>query len=228
MTSMVLSAIDFLTSPLMIVIYILVGLGIIAIVVLVILKNPSVRTRLEFFNERYRYTYYKKIREIADKYDYYLVNNVSIDGGDRIICKIDHILFGNKFIYVIKDRYYRGSISGEKNNLKWYFHPNENEVLEMDSPLLQNAKRIDHLAAVTHIDRSFFISIVIINDNCEVKSNDDLNSDNSFIVSLSQLSNLIKFIESKNVANLNPAQLEKAVNDIAQLYGQGRKKKNEN
>lgn len=222
-----LTYIDLL-APLMIVIYVLIGVLILGIGIFLLLRHPAIKTRLEFGKERYRYIYYKKVREIADKYDYYLVNNVGIDSRDEVICKIDHILFANKFIYVIKDRYYRGAISGEKDNVKWYFHPNDTEVLEMDSPLIQNSRRVDHLSAVTQIDRSYFISIVIINDNCEVKSNNDLNSDDSYIVSLSQLPRLIKFIESRKVAKLDPAQLEKAVNDIARLYGQGRQIENEN
>ena len=213
-----------LLSPLMIVIYVVVAVIVIGILVFVILRLPKIREKREFSKEKYRLIYYKKIREIADKYDYYLVNNVSIDSGEETVCKIDHILLADKFIYVIKDRYYRGSISGEKHNLKWYFHPNETEVLEMDSPLVQNAKRVDHLAAVTQIERSFFISVVIINDNCEVRSNADLNTENSYIVSLSQLPRLIKFIESKKVAKLNPAQLEQVANDIARHYGQGKRK----
>lgn len=217
---------DFL-SPLMIVIYVIVGLLIVGTIIFFILRSPKIKTKIEFSNERYRYIYYKKVKEIANKYDFYLVNNVEIDTRDEVVCKIDHILFANKYIYVIKDRYYRGTISGEKANKKWYFHPNDNEVFEMDSPLLQNQRRVDHLAAVTAIDRSFFISIVIINDNCVVKSNDDLNSENSFIVSLSQLPRLIKFIESRKVMNLNQSQLEKVASDIAHLYGQS-KYKNEN
>ena len=90
--------------------------------------------------------------------------------------------------------------------------------------MMLNQKRVEQLSAITQIDSSFFISVVIINDNCEVKNPKDLNSDSSFIISISQLPKLIKLIESRDVKKMDEKQLQYAVEDISRLYGKGRKK----
>ena len=45
--------------------------------------------------------YYKEIRKIAEINDYYLINNLVIKNNNQLICRIDHVLFGDKYIYVI-------------------------------------------------------------------------------------------------------------------------------
>ena len=51
---------------------------------------------------------YKAIYKIAFDEDYYLINNFSYRVDSSKIAKIDHVLFGNKYIYLIIDVYYEG------------------------------------------------------------------------------------------------------------------------
>ncbi len=205
----------------MIAIYCLIGV-ILFLLILFLIFYPSVKAKHDFKN--FQNKYYKKIRKIADIKDYYLINNLTLKNNNQVLCRIDHILFGEKYIYVIKDRYYRGAISGEKNDNTWFFYSLKGTVEEMTSPMMLNQKRVEQLSAITQIDSSFFISVVIINDNCEVKNPKDLNSDSSFIISISQLPKLIKLIESRDVKKMDEKQLQYAVEDISRLYGKGRKK----
>ena len=128
--------------------------------------------------------YYKAIRKIADINDYYLINNLVIKNNNQLVCRIDHVLFGDKYIYVIN-----------------------------------NEKRVEKLSLVTQIDPSFFISVVIINDNCVIKNANELNKDNSFIVSRKNLKKIIKMVERRDVKRMDQKQLEYAVQDISRLYG---------
>lgn len=168
--------------------------------------------------KNYKKRYYKKIRKIADIKDYYLINNLTIKNNSQILCTIDHILFGEKYIYVIKDRYYKGALSGVKEDNYWIFFSNEGKRKEITNPIKNNENRCNILSKSTQIDRSFFISIVIINNDCVLKNGNSLNADDSFIVSKSKLEKLIKNIESRDIKKMDQKQLGYAVQDINYLF----------
>ena len=87
-----------------------------------------------------------------------------------------------------------------------------------------NEKRLEKLSLITQIDPSFFISIVLINDNCAIKNASELNKEDSFIVARKNLKKIIKAIEKRNVKNMDQKQLEFAVQDISRLYGRNSNK----
>ena len=194
----------------------------ILLLLLFLIIFPFAKRHYNFKN--FQKIYYKEIRKIAEINDYYLINNLVIKNNNQLICRIDHILFGDKYIYVIKDRYYRGAISGKKEDSTWFFYSNQKKQFEMDNPMAMNEKRLEKLSLVTNIDKSFFISILVINDNCVVKNANELNKNNSFIVSKKNLRKLIKNIEKRNVKNMDQKQLEFAVQDISRLYGKNKQK----
>lgn len=188
-----------------------------AAIIIFLCVFPFIKKKHEV--KHFKNAYYKKIRKIAEIKDYYLINNLILRNGDEVICRIDHVLFGEKYIYVIKDRYYRGGISGHGDDKVWIFFNKKGEKVEIDNPMMINMKRLNKLSTMTQIDESFFISIVIINDDCVVKDIDKFNTDNSFIVSKKRLPQLIKAIESRDVKKMNESQLSYAVQDISKLYG---------
>ena len=178
----------------------------ILLLLLFLIIFPFAKRHYNFKN--FQKIYYKEIRKIAEINDYYLINNLVIKNNNQLICRIDHVLFGDKYIYVIKDRYYRGAISGKKEDSTWFFYSNQKKQFEMDNPMAMNEKRLEKLSLVTNIDKSFFISILVINDNCVVKNANEL----------------IKNIEKRNVKNMDQKQLEFAVQDISRLYGKNKQK----
>ena len=194
----------------------------ILLLLLFLIIFPFAKRHYNFKN--FQKIYYKEIRKIAEINDYYLINNLVIKNNNQLICRIDHVLFGDKYIYVIKDRYYRGATSGKKEDSTWFFYSNQKKQFEMDNPMAMNEKRLEKLSLVTNIDKSFFISILVINDNCVVKNANELNKNNSFIVSKKNLRKLIKNIEKRNVKNMDQKQLEFAVQDISRLYGKNKQK----
>ena len=184
----------------------------ILLLLLFLIIFPFAKRHYNFKN--FQKIYYKEIRKIAEINDYYLINNLVIKNNNQLICRI----------YVIKDRYYRGAISGKKEDSTWFFYSNQKKQFEMDNPMAMNEKRLEKLSLVTNIDKSFFISILVINDNCVVKNANELNKNNSFIVSKKNLRKLIKNIEKRNVKNMDQKQLEFAVQDISRLYGKNKQK----
>lgn len=197
-----------------------------AILLVFFIIYPIIRKKHIFNN--FKIIYYKKIRKVADIRDYYLINNLTLKQNGKMVCKIDHVLFGDKYIYVIKDRYYRGGIKGEKEDSTWFFYDKKGKKSEMDNPMKNNELRIEKLSLLTQIDKSFFISVVIINDDCVIKKMKDLNNESSFIISSSKFQKLVKAIEQRDVQKIDENQLKFAVEDISKLYGQGSEDEGEN
>ncbi|HKL72586.1 MAG TPA: NERD domain-containing protein [Candidatus Onthovivens sp.] len=205
---------------------ILIGFGI-AFSVIIVLIILVFGIAYPFFKKKYMYRnfkniYYKKVKAICDINDYYLINKLVVTNKKTIICRIDHVIFSNKYIYVIKDRYYNGAISGDKEDAAWIFYNSKGEKQEIPNPMNVNTMRIDKLAKITNIDLSFFISIVLINNDAVIKNPKDLNSKSSFITSTKRLKRLISSIEKRDIKNIDPVKLEYAVHDIYKLYGKGR------
>lgn len=199
-------------------IIIAVTFGILTLFVIIFLiVYPFAKRRYQFKN--FKKIYYKKIRAIAEINDYYLINNLILRNNEQVICQIDHCLFGEKFIYVIKDRYYRGAIKGDKEDNIWIFYDKKGKTFEMENPMKVNELRVEKLSLMTQIDSSFFISIVVINDDAIVKNMENMSSNDSYIVSRKKLPKLIKSIESRDVKKIDEKQLNFAVQDISRLYG---------
>ena len=186
-------------------------------VIIFLIVYPFAKRRYQFKN--FKKIYYKKIRAIAEINDYYLINNLILRNNEQVICQIDHCLFGEKFIYVIKDRYYRGAIKGDKEDNIWIFYDKKGKTFEMENPMKVNELRVEKLSLMTQIDSSFFISIVVINDDAIVKNMENMSSNDSYIVSRKKLPKLIKSIESRDVKKIDEKQLNFAVQDISRLYG---------
>lgn len=163
--------------------------------------------------------YGKKIYKLAYKDDYYLLNNVKLKANDDTYLYIDHILFGNKYFYIIKDYYFNGGLSIKDIDPSWVFYygnfkkPKQKYI---DNLMNENKKRIDRFCQLTGLESSLFISIVLINDDCTIVDYVN-NNDNNFVSSSKQLKQLIKNIENRNVAPLNPVNLNYAVRDINKL-----------
>lgn len=188
---------------------------ILAILLLTLILFPFIKRKYELHN--FQKIYYKKINRIALDNDYLLINNLVLRDHNGVICRIDHILFAEKYIYVIKDRYYRGGISGKYEDNIWFFYGKKGIKEEFENPMKINEKRIEKLANITHFDREYFVSIVMINNNTIVKNLKGMNTKTSFIIPASKLKKLVKSIESKQVAPIDQKGLEKAVLEIAEL-----------
>ncbi len=182
---------------------------------------PLIRKKYMYRN--FKFAYYKKIYKITEYNDFLLVNNVNLrNNEDLIISRIDHIMVGKKYIYIIKDKFYRGAINGNREDNTWLFFDAKNNKKEISNPMKKNEERVKNLCALTRIDQKLCISIVLINDDCVIKDPKALYSNNSFIISNKGLNKLIKSIEKRDIKPLDQVSSEQAVNEIYRIYGRGR------
>ncbi|MBO4541076.1 MAG: NERD domain-containing protein [Bacilli bacterium] len=186
------------------------------------LRAPIKRLLYEKYTIR---MYYKTVNRVALDGDFYLINEWSrlIYDAEGQSVHVDHLLFGNKFIYVIKDRYYEGAISGKADDPNWVNYLSNNKKRTPQNPLLLNRVRADHIATLSGLSRSYFISIVLVNDDCLVVPFENKLAD-SFLVSLDKFEKFIEAFEArKDVAPLKGEQLAIAVRDFAELNQSERK-----
>ena len=169
----------------------------------------------------YKYSYYKKIYKEALYQDLYLINNFMFKIDDTHYGKIDHILFANKYIYIINDYYIEGDIEGKDTDQSLIYISRNGKKKYMDNMLLDNMKLMNKLSLITGINSSLMIGISLINKdcNCGVSSS----SKYHYIVQVNKFKMLLNAIESREIGDINKEQLASAVQAIDKLNKKTRK-----
>ena len=163
--------------------------------------------------------YGRGVFKIANMYDYYLINQLVLKSNDDSKLYIDHLMFANKFIFVIKDYCFDGMVKGKEIDQSWvyYFgsekHPKQEYI---NNPFIENEARVKKLSMITGLEDNMLISVILVNDDCDLSL--ELNESNDhFIVKRSGLKKLVEEIEARNIGELENIALSHVVKDIAEL-----------
>lgn len=194
-------------------IFIIVAIVVVLFIVFLFLYHPI---KNAYGRHRYRKVYSFVLSVIAKEKKYILLNNLALPIGSGNCIHIDHMLFADKYIYVIKDRYVSGSLEALESNRYWFKYNLKGEQTAISNSLSINQERVDKLALLTGIDNSLFANVVLLNDNCNLAPN-SISKPNTYIVKLRRFKSLLKKVENQNIAPLNRIQLEKLANDIKRL-----------
>lgn len=159
--------------------------------------------------------FYKKVYRVALDNDYYLINQFVFKIDSSKNATVDHILFGNKYIYAIISKYYQGDLIGKYADKSLIFISHKGKKCYTDNPYNEAKFLTSKLSSSTGIDASLMIGIVLINDDCKVAVQSE--SKQFYIIQRKRFAALIKAIESRPVEAINEAQLAKAVQSIAKL-----------
>ena len=157
--------------------------------------------------------YYKKVYRVALDNDYFLINQYVFKIDNSKVASADHILFGNKYIYVLSSKYYQGDLVGKYHDKSLIFISHKGKKCYTDNPYNQVKFLASKLSSSTGVDPSLMIGIVLVNDDCKVAVESD--SKQFYIIQRKRFPALIKAIESRPVAEINQNQLAKAVQSIA-------------
>lgn len=195
--------------------YILLALA----VVLVLLAIASV---FFFFRKKIlqrfallRY-FYPIIRKTAVYYDFYLINQLEIQLGTNETLFIDHMLFGDKYIYVISDYLYHGTLTGNPQDSKWILKNKKGQEIMVDSPLLKNKQLLQKLSLRTSLDHATFIGITLVSNDTKI-TDLEVNDSQNFIIDTRDFTKLILKIEGRDIAPLNPDDLRRRVHEFDTL-----------
>ena len=164
-------------------------------------------------------SYGRTIYQLANVHDYYLINTLLLKANDDSTIDIDHLLLADKFIFVIKDYYFNGSLHGKDSDNSWvyYFGKVSNPKKKIiKNPLKENNERLKKLSMITGLEKSLLIPVVLVNDDCDLVFEAKDQIDN-YVIKRDQFKNLLASIENRDVAPLKADQLSYAVKDIAEL-----------
>ena len=157
--------------------------------------------------------FYKQVYRVALDNDYYLINQYVFKVDSSKNATVDHILFGNKYIYTIISKFYQGDLIGKYADKSLIFISHKGKKCYTDNPYNEAKFLTSKLSSSTGIDASLVIGIVLINDDCKVAVQSE--SKQFYIIQRKRFPALIKAIESRPVESINQTQLEKAVQSIA-------------
>ena len=90
----------------------------------------------------FRYKYYRTIYKIVNKKDYRLINNFYFKIDENSQAHFDHLLFGEKYIYCITDKYWTMGIVGKPHDESWLLCKTKDKRTYIDNPLLKNIKPV--------------------------------------------------------------------------------------
>lgn len=188
-------------------------------VVLLVLLGLAIVSTIAFpyvyrlvYRKKFKSIYGRKIYQIAMREDYYLINLLTLKSHDNSKLVIDHLMFGNKFIYVFYDFYCEANVYGKSSDNSLLIK-GKKENCYHDNPVNIARQQMRELSVLINFDESLFVPIALVNDSCNIINYDDNNS----LVYVRKLKDVIKYYESKDVDPLNQEQLLYAVHDIAAI-----------
>ena len=171
--------------------------------------------RRAYYKKHFTESYYKKIYKMAVLDDYYLINHFKNTIDDATQIKIDHILFGDKFIYLIICRYFEGDVSGKYNDKSLIFQDKLGKNLYTSNPINEIKEMTTKLSELSGIDPDYLIGLVVVNDNCRVAIQSE--SKQFYVIQRKRLEALVHTIEARPLNKLNEKGLYKAVQSIDKL-----------
>ena len=135
---------------------------------------------------------------------------------------INHVLCGNKYIYLINSYYFNGDITGTISDRALIYVPKKGQKKYINNPLLSMKKLLERLSMVTNLDPDLFIGIVLVNDGVGIDINGESNT--YFLTNRNKLNSLIKELEARPISMIDQKQLESAVNALSQSSNKLKKK----
>ena len=186
------------------------------LVILSIIFLPSFLRK--YYRKNYVEIYGKKIYRYALHNDLYLINVLELKGNDDQLIKIDHLLFGNKYIYIIKDFYMPGNIEAKENDPSFIYTTlgKNPKKYYIDNFLFKNDELAKKVSSNLGLSRSLFIPISIVDNDADFGDFHPEIKDN-YLIHISNFNKLIDSLESRKVAPLNDEQLKYAVKDVNRL-----------
>lgn len=162
------------------------------------------------YRKKYHEIFGRKLYRLAMNRDYYLINRLVLKSHDDSRFVIDHLMFGDKFIYAFYDFYCEESLYGKSTDNSFLIKGKKKNSYT-DNPALIAKQRIKELSVLIGLDESLFVPIALVNNTCDFIDYDENNS----IVYLRRLTKTIDEYEKKDVNPLNQEQMMYAVHDIS-------------
>ena len=157
--------------------------------------------------------------KVATFEDHFLIPNVHVKLPGNKDVVIDHLYFGDKYIYAIKDLYFQGGLLGKPQDQEWQYYDFKHRDATyrfIPNPYLLQKQRIEKLSLVTGLDQSLFVSIILVNNEAMVHRIPESDKQ-EFILNIRHIEKFIQAYEKRDVPPFDLDKMSKAVLDIHQM-----------
>lgn len=169
---------------------------------------------------------YKVLDDFVEENDQLLLNDVvCCFEKDQEPTLIDHILFCDKYVYVIKDFYERGGVFGNLADPHLFCQTRDGKKKKIENPVLENREIIHKLELYTAIPQSekLFVSVVVFNNSLVVPKGVAVKEQGNWFLPLKDLVGTIKVAEQDDV-NPMSEEMSQRLCDMLQKYSEKAKK----
>jgi hypothetical protein len=160
--------------------------------------------------------FYSRVMKVARNFDFYLVNGLTLPVGEMKKVVIDHIIGGDKFIYVITDRYFEGAVNVKMGENSWVYYKKGGKKEDIPNPFFANKFAMERLSIASGINTSFLVGIVLINDDCFISGYSDYEGE-PLLVNVGKLEKLIALYEKKPCQPFKKNELWQTIHDLHEL-----------
>ena len=165
----------------------------------------------------------KKVKSLS-KNKYYSIPNLDILNNSRERLEVDHVIFGEKYIYLISDFMLKGLISGEANDNSWiYFDSIKRTNNYLSNLTVISDRNRQEFADILGISPDPIISICLVPNECDFKIN-GLDESKNPIIHYTSLSRSIRALEEADIGSLNKEQIYEQFKTIERRNEETRRK----
>ena len=198
--------------------WVLFSLLVIAILILIVLllwDKISPVLEKHFQDKRV----YRILRYLCDEQDYLLLNNVQVKlPQGKGIVHFDHILFAEKYIYVIDSFFGQGGLYGNIQDVSLFLQQDNGKKEQIENPVLKNEQKVADLSEKCGLnpEDKMMVSVVVYNDSLIVPAGIGIKEQGSFFLPLKELEKTIKVAEKDNVEPIKSENSERLLDHIKQ------------
>lgn len=149
----------------------------------------------------------KKIIRISKRNNFLSITDLNICNYDCEKLNVNHVIFGNKYIYLVSDFLLKGFVSGEANDNSWVYYDNIKKKSHYLSNLnMISNKNIQDFAGILGISPDLIVSICLVPNECDFKINNE-KSERKIIVHYSSLNRKIRQFEKQDIGAFDKEQI---------------------
>lgn len=161
-----------------------------------------------------------KIKRISLRRNCLAIPDLKIRNLESKPLKIDHVLFGKKYIYIISDFALLGDISGDENNNSWIYLNNVKKATEyLDNLKMLSKQNTKEFAEILGINEDAIVSVILIPNEATIYVK-NVNESKNIIVHYSSFNRLIRRLERLKIGELNIEQIKQHYESLVNINGQ--------
>lgn len=161
---------------------------------------------------------YNVLKYYADEQDHLLLNDVNLYLGEekRKPTIFNHVLFADKYVYVITDFSYQGGIYGNIQDGTLFVKDYDGKKLKVDNPIADNegnVRKLENFLGIHHSDK-MLVSVVVHDSNLIVPKEIEKKEQNSWFLPIGELEKTLNLAEQDDVEPISHEQTERMVRTL--------------